>query len=898
VNSRYSRSSAARAIVSALLLAACLLPFSAAATLPEGITYGDFPRWVDSVDADALAPAAASQGLAYRVVEDQVSLLDADPVAYRRLVYDIADRGGLEDGGRARVSFHPDYERVVVHALAVERGGVRFDRRTGSRVELLRLEERANDGILDGRRTAEFLMPDLQVGDRVELAYSVIGRNPVFGQGFHSSFYTNYSQAMAARRIRVVLPAGQSLSWKFVNGPGKFVESAVGGHRVLLLDLADVAAVEEEGALPSEFDPYGLVEISTARDWSEVADWSVALFRLGPPGQGALAGTARELDLAGRTPVDATREALAFVQREVRYVSLSIGESSHAPAAPDLTLERRFGDCKDKSLLMVGLLAEAGIVAEPVLVNTRLRAATRDRLASPLAFDHAIVRVKLDGQWVYFDPTRDTEVGEFEQRGPIRFGAGLPVSATATELVEIAMPALAEDGVVVTQDVKMVGDDGEERADVRVHTRYRYDGASQLRQRFRAESLDAIGKEYQDYMQRWHRDIELASALAFEDDPGTNTFEVSEHYLAPFMKDEDEPGAIGEFELNLFQLADWIPEAREIKRSQPLRLTGPDRGRQEIRMTLDGGWNIEAEAREIKNDYFRFRYHVSAKGDVLTVRGEWDRLAEAIPAEAYGQVRDDLREVRDLIGYSIQIGGSVGAGEGVVVGPRDLTWPLLALLLSAALLTAAWWLRRRSAIAGMFFAPRISAERLFERGNLAAALGALAASTTAGLTVGVLPELVAGHRPDWTSLGWEVLSALPQTLISVGLLYGLYRLLGSRPGYRNLFIASCWALWPLTLLLPLALLAGGPALSILADEPATIASGAPMGWLLVIIMLLMVVVACGWTLVSSVVAHTVAAGCSIGRTIGVYCLALLVLFALLFVGILAYVFITGALPGA
>ncbi len=897
VRAEQIRGHAAWAILLApVILCLWMLSLPALAALPDGISFADTPAWVDSVDIDVQAPAAAPQGMVYRAVEDQVSLLEVEPVEYRRLVYDIADRSGLEDGGRVRISFHPDYQRVVVHALGVVRKGVRSDRRAETRVELLRLEQRADDGILDGRKTAELLLPDVQVGDQLDLAYSVVGGNPVFGDGFHTTFYTTYSQPVAARRIRAVMPTNRTLSWKVTTGPGTFEETVGDGRRTLLLDLVDVAAVVDEGGLPANFDPYGVVELSTARDWSDVARWSVAIFKRPPPGRGALAAQARDLGLSGKAPADATRLALAFVQGEVRYVSLAIGESSHAPAAPETTLSRRFGDCKDKSLLMVGLLAEAGVEAEPVLVSTRWREATAERLASPLAFDHAIVRARWDDQWHYFDPTRDTEVGDFGRRGPIRFALGLPVSPATRALADIPAAPLDEAGVEVTQDVAMVGGDGEERADIRVRTRYRYDEASRLRSRFRADPIDAIGKEYQDYMQGWYRDIEQVAAPRAKDSPARNTFDVSEQYLAPLTMDKDAPEAIGDFDLRLFQLADWVPEGRETKRSQPLRLTGPARGVHEIRMAMEGGWNIEPETHEVANDYFRFRLSVSAKGDTLTMRGQWDRLAESIPPEAYAEVRDQLREVREKLVFAVSLGG--GADEGLVIGARDVTWPLLAILLTAVLLAALWWLRHRSRIAGMFFAPRATARSLLEKPSVAHALGVLALWAMSGLLVGIVPEWLAGASPDWVALGWETSSILPQMLLNVALLFGVYRLLDTRPGFRSLFITACWSLWPLILLLPLALLAAGPALPVLANDAADIASDAPLGWVLVAAMYLMILAALAWTVTSSVMAHSVAAACGIARTIGAYCLTLVTIFALAFAGVLAYYLSTGALPGA
>ena len=42
---------------------------------------------------------------------------------------------------------------------------------------------------------------------------------------------------------------------------------------------------------------------------------------------------------------------------EIRYYSVSLGESSHRPHTPAEVLRNRYGDCKDKSLLLVTILA-------------------------------------------------------------------------------------------------------------------------------------------------------------------------------------------------------------------------------------------------------------------------------------------------------------------------------------------------------------------------------------------------------------------------------------------------------------------------------------------------------------------------------------------------------------
>ena len=44
---------------------------------------------------------------------------------------------------------------------------------------------------------------------------------------------------------------------------------------------------------------------------------------------------------------------LAFTHDRVRYTGLEFGLQSLVPATPQETLKRRFGDCKDKSTLLI-----------------------------------------------------------------------------------------------------------------------------------------------------------------------------------------------------------------------------------------------------------------------------------------------------------------------------------------------------------------------------------------------------------------------------------------------------------------------------------------------------------------------------------------------------------------
>ena len=93
------------------------------------------------------------------------------------------------------------------------------------------------------------------------------------------------------------------------------------------------------------------------------------------------------------TPAERLRRLHRYVADEIRYVSLSHGASAVSPAPVVRTLDRRYGDCKDKVATFLALARAAGLRADPVLIATTR--SDPDRLITPslLYFDHMIACV-------------------------------------------------------------------------------------------------------------------------------------------------------------------------------------------------------------------------------------------------------------------------------------------------------------------------------------------------------------------------------------------------------------------------------------------------------------------------------------------------------------------------
>lgn len=102
---------------------------------------------------------------------------------------------------------------------------------------------------------------------------------------------------------------------------------------------------------------------------------------------------------------DTLKALFNFVADSVSYVALEIGKGDFDPHSCGLIIERRFGDCKDQSILLSSLFRGVGIDAYPALVFTGAYPEVGELHPWPAFFDHAVVVVKEPRGRLILDPS-------------------------------------------------------------------------------------------------------------------------------------------------------------------------------------------------------------------------------------------------------------------------------------------------------------------------------------------------------------------------------------------------------------------------------------------------------------------------------------------------------------
>lgn len=417
-----------------LASAACLLLAAPASAKNEQVEFGPAPAWVQP--SEPLAVPDNARGLLFFRYQDTQIHLDKtgqeNYVAYRvRLLHQNALQLG-----NLQITWNPAAGAPVVHRLVVYRDGVERDVLAATKFSILQREDRLEEAALTGLLTAVLQVPDLRVGDEIEFAVTVPGNDPTFGADNSGILALGAEPSPGRFQMRV--------DWEDGQEPHLSVT-----HDLDAFTTRDAHALAIRADMPGTITPpkdapprYGfqrLVEFSDFADWKAISRRFAPLFAAAskpakdsPIRQEAARIAAAHPDAKGRAAA-----ALKLVQQQVRYIFVGLDGGNFTPATADQTWERRYGDCKGKTALLLALLGELGIEAEPVLANNSgLDDGLDAHLPNPGAFDHVLVRAKIDGKDYWLDGTMPPVVpASLDPVLPYRWV--LPLDATGAGLEQV-----------------------------------------------------------------------------------------------------------------------------------------------------------------------------------------------------------------------------------------------------------------------------------------------------------------------------------------------------------------------------------------------------------------------------------------------------------------------------
>lgn len=419
--------------------AAIFLEVAAAPALPSpSVQYGPAPAWITAPPAPtATAPLPGSPT---RVVyfDQQIRVGPAGDDVYTAYRIKILAPQALAVGN-LNLAWSPTSQQITVHRLALIRDGRVIDVLAQQKFDVIQRETNLEAAMLDGVRTATLQTAGLQVGDEIEFAATLHQHDPNLGANAQGFAQLPPQTALGAFRVRALWPTNAPLTWRATPDMGTPVKASAGSDRSVEFVLRDPTTVVSPDGAPPRYDVHRLFQYSTFASWTAVSRQLQPLFAeaaiLSP--NSPIRAEAAKLAAVSADPVKRAEAALQLVQDRIRYVYVGLDRANYRPAAVDDTWERRFGDCKAKTVLLIALLRELGIAAEPVLVASNGGDGTNERLPTTQLFDHVLVRASVNGTAYWLDGTRLGDRSLAALPGPA-FRWGLPLRASGATLEPVA----------------------------------------------------------------------------------------------------------------------------------------------------------------------------------------------------------------------------------------------------------------------------------------------------------------------------------------------------------------------------------------------------------------------------------------------------------------------------
>jgi tetratricopeptide (TPR) repeat protein len=311
---------------------------------------------------------------------------------YVQRVIEVLQPGAAQQMQSWPIAFDPDRQEVRVLEASILKAD-------GRRVHA---ETMVTDALSDPQyrlyyrnRNLVLSFPSLAAGDRVWIEYKIsdVGEQNDYGKYFGDFVPFAGMLPILMKQYTLLMPEDFPL---YIQAKG--VESqpmivTMKGRKAYRWVARDIAHIQQEPGMPglSEVAPY--LHLSTFQNWDALGRWYAKFiadqWEITPEIRAKVA----EVTAGAKTAEEKVRAVHRWVVQQTHYVGLEFGVHGFRPYKAKQIFERRFGDCKDKALLMAAMLKVAGLDAAMVLTRTRDNGAIEATPASLAVFNHAICYV-------------------------------------------------------------------------------------------------------------------------------------------------------------------------------------------------------------------------------------------------------------------------------------------------------------------------------------------------------------------------------------------------------------------------------------------------------------------------------------------------------------------------
>ena len=269
------------------------------------------------------------------------------------------------------------------------------------------------------------------------------------------------TEATLETSFALQMPESWPIQWQVANDPRPQDPDILHTENdtvIYIWKYGETPGLTLEGGMPHVNDIVPRLRYSSIKDWDSVYTWYKDLAKGRYTPDADIAAKVQQLTDNLMTEDAKIRAIYHFVATNIRYVGIELGQSAYQPSPATEVFQMQYGDCKDKTTLLISMLDLAGIKAYPVLLSVAPYERIDTTLPSLSQFNHMVTAIPTSPDtYIWLDPTSTTcSYGDIPYNTQGR--TGFLISDTHGEFVETPVYPPESNRLVSTTELTLDND--------------------------------------------------------------------------------------------------------------------------------------------------------------------------------------------------------------------------------------------------------------------------------------------------------------------------------------------------------------------------------------------------------------------------------------------------------
>lgn len=458
-----------------------------------------------------------------------------------------------------------------------------------------------------GAKSINIILDDIRVGDIIDYSFTLKSKNINDNKNFHTRIYLSNAVPIHFLSKRILWP--QSLPPLVVKNHTTDLQPITRKrekYTEYLWQKKEVPVEQYEPYTPIWHDVVPWIEISTNLNWRDINLDLSEHYKV----QALPPSIKKHVDRIISAEKDLGKRfitAIRFIQDEIRYMGMSDRIDGYKPLNAELTYERRFGDCKDKTYLALTMLKALGIEAYPAVVHTMFGKLLDSRLANPAIFNHIIVVAIINGKKYWIDPTCSLQGGTLKNYVQPDYGYALILDGKSQSLIKMPSLELTEPSIEFYEKFDLSKGPGNPNY-LSIKTVYKNMHADSQRGYFHITPKKEMNESYVNGMKINYPLIRQKSELIVLDDREKNVIIVAEDYEIPDLWKRREAKKLWIMYTYVDEFITYLNNKNIFAdRKTPVSHIFPRYITKKIEMILPDKWDFKTESIAVTDPTFEFK---------------------------------------------------------------------------------------------------------------------------------------------------------------------------------------------------------------------------------------------------------------------------------------------------